>query len=476
MIVLLGSLLFLTTISIEALSSEITRMTVDDSPSTARLANGKYISWREHIIDDPIIASETFNGSDGLVMSDLDLDGFEDIVSVHESDGAYDSAKHDPDFNTPILGHVRIAFGSDNPANWTNITLASGVDVASPEDAAIADVNNDSFPDIMIASELGHLIYFQNPVRDIRNNVWPRLILPGSQGRGSYLRTFFADFDGDGRPEATGANKGAQRPGPRDLHNSTPVSIFKTAGDPLVGASWQEEILGYYSIPQNAEPIDLDGDGDPDIVVGSRGEQRILWFQNTGLYSGRFSEHAIGIAGALVSGFNMAYADINMDKRLDIIAASDKGLVWLEQPKNIDDAWIPNIIGTFSPDSITGIATADINGDGLTDIMAGSYSRGSRLGEDNVDAKDSLGRLGWFENNGSEKPWKRHDISRRKRGMFDKFIARDLDEDGDIDFIGTRGNSGNLDGVFWLEQVRTEKPTRAFTQARKKDSQSMPLP
>ena len=34
-----------------------------------------------------------------------------------------------------------------------------------------------------------------------------------------------------------------------------------------------------------------------------------------------------------------------------------------------------------------------------------------------------------------------HDISRRKRGMFDKFMARDPDGDGDMDFIGTAANT-----------------------------------
>jgi hypothetical protein len=60
--------------------------------------------------------------------------------------------------------------------------------------------------------------------------------------------------------------------------------------------------------------------------------------------------------------------------------------------------------------------------------------------------------------------------------MFDKFIARDMDADGDMDFIGTRGNSDQLDGVFWLEQVRSTQPKAAFTSARSHDSQSMPLP
>jgi hypothetical protein len=88
-----------------------------------------------------------------------------------------------------------------------------------------------------------------------------------------------------------------------------------------------------------------------------------------------------------------------------------------------------------------------------------------------------LGRLGWFENPGDlTSGWTRHDISRRKRGMFDKFIARDMDADGDIDFVSTRGNSGQLDGVFWLEQVRSNEPKPAFHPARAKDSQSMPLP
>ena len=60
--------------------------------------------------------------------------------------------------------------------------------------------------------------------------------------------------------------------------------------------------------------------------------------------------------------------------------------------------------------------------------------------------------------------------------MFDKFIPRDMDGDGDIDFIGTRGNSVPYDGVFWLEQVRTTEPVAAFEQARAVESVQRPLP
>ena len=456
-------------------TTSYSQLTVGDTPTRAVATDGSFISWKEHIIDDRLTSGVPFNGSDGLEMADLDRDGIDDIVSVHESDSTYDSTA--PGATPPAMGHVRIAVGSNNPYDGSNITLAEGADASAAEDAAIADVNGDGFLDIMVAAELSHLIYFQNPGQDIRNRTWERLILPMTQGRGSYIRVFLADLDGDGRPEAVAPNKGAQRPTIADYRRSTPASIYKVTGDPLNGSNWQEIELGRFSNPRNSEPIDIDQDGDLDIIVGSNGENRIILFENIEPNNLNFEEHAIGVYGPRTNGFNMEFLDINNDGRLDIIGASGRTLTWFEQPEDVDHTWVSRSIGSFAPDSMTGFEIADINDDGLVDIIAGSYSRGPRTGDGEVDKNDSLGRIGWFENPGNiESEWVRHDISRRKRGMFDRFIARDLDNDGDIDFVGTRGNSDPYDGVFWLEQVRTNEALPAFQRARNEESEEVPLP
>ncbi len=483
--------LFLACLLSSCSGSTNANLPVAEQLSRAQTPEGQYISWREHIIDDTEIGGVELSGSDGLTVGDLDNDGFTDIVSVHESDTEYDGA---------LEGHIRIALGSADPDKWELITLAQGAEAAAAEDVAIEDINGDGYADVVAACELAHLIYFQNPATDIRSTRWPRIMPTVTQGRGSFIRVFAADFNQDGQPEIVAANKGDQLGSgtkDSDVTEFNAISYFELKGNPLEDSAWVETELIRVKIPINSQPVDIDGDGDLDIVAGSRGENRIVLLENVSDETIRFEQHPIRIRRAAlpdqeetnqanppkVSGINMDFWDVNQDGRLDIFLtetisglAISEYLHWLEQPADWSQDWILYQMGSIAPDRVIGLAVADINSDGKQDVITGGYSSGSRR-EDTQTIDMSLGRIAWFEQPVDPKElWIRHDISRRKRGMFDKFISIDLDEDGDIDFLSTRGNSVPYDGVFWLEQIRTDEPAQAFVRARPQDSEEMPLP
>lgn len=468
---------------------------IAETLTQAQSVDGRYISWREHLIDaQDVNGGVAIRGGDGLAMADLDMDGKPDIVSVHEDSG-----------------HIRIAFAGAGPQDWQLVTLGEGATAAAVEDVAIGDLNGDGWPDIIAACEEGHLVYFQNPGKQARSSVWKSIIPEITTGRGSWLRVFLADMNGDGRLDVTAANKGGTDIiAPEDASGITSTtSLFLLDGPPLEQNSWREQVLLSDEIANTAQPIDVDGDGDLDVLAAARNRQEMFILENRSTRSDGtldIAVHRIKIeAGfdvpegweARANAFQSDWADMDSDGKPDLIVnvleaapsiSVTIGLAWLKQPASLDRPWIMNRIGHVMPDWIAGLKLADIDDDGHLDVIAGGYSGlnilagtfsgAPRLTDDpGATPSDTLGRITWFRNPGADGgEWARHDISRRVRGMYDAWVAVDMDGDGDLDLVSTRGNSGALDGVFWLEQVRSASPAPNFTPARDEDSREMPVP
>ena len=176
---------------------------------------------------------------------------------------------------------------------------------------------------------------------------------------------------------------------------------------------------------------DLDADGDLDIVAGSwnhagTGTDRIIWYENEG--SGGFTDHPISESRDRVSG--LATADLDGDGDLDIISADfgTSRIIWLE---NTGDGFIPTIVASGFM-GCHWIWPHDIDGDSDVDLAGAAMQSNT---------------VAWFENDGSG-IFLRHIVDDSVLFAGCVHVA-DMDGDGMIDLLASSGGSGAL--YWWKE-------------------------
>eukprot|EP00635_Sarcinochrysidales_sp_CCMP3193_P013443 CAMPEP_0118894448 /NCGR_PEP_ID=MMETSP1166-20130328/3220_1 /TAXON_ID=1104430 /ORGANISM="Chrysoreinhardia sp, Strain CCMP3193" /LENGTH=1309 /DNA_ID=CAMNT_0006833357 /DNA_START=101 /DNA_END=4030 /DNA_ORIENTATION=+ len=172
--------------------------------------------------------------------------------------------------------------------------------------------------------------------------------------------------------------------------------------------------------------VDLDGDGDLDLVAASSRDNTIFWYENNlDDDDDGFRLHNL-ITDSDVS--TIAAADLDGDGDLDLVSTMERATVlgWYE---NTGDASSDLSFSKHRLEDdlimLTHIATADIDKDGHIDIVI-AYA--------NVVDSAWVPTLAWYENDGSLSPsFIKHEVTTSFTSWTNHFMLADLDEDGDLD-------------------------------------------
>lgn len=210
------------------------------------------------------------------------------------------------------------------------------VDIGSYSKLNFADLDNDGDLDIVAGEGGSDFQYFQNTGSATSPNFAASVTNPFSlntSGLGNELRPSFADLDDDGDLDLmTGDNTGA-------LHyfeNTGSLTSPTYASFTTSPFSIDIGVFDTYSVPTL---VDLDYDGDYDLVVGDNAGN-FTYFQNTGTKSAPiFAASSTNPFGSFENGSyaNTAFSDLDGDGDLDMIAGDGNGNFYYFENTQIDN-------------------------------------------------------------------------------------------------------------------------------------------
>ncbi|MEM8488193.1 MAG: T9SS type A sorting domain-containing protein [Bacteroidota bacterium] len=329
--------------------------------------------------------------------ADIDGDGYADVLSASYNDskiawypnvhgrlgqqrtislgaaGARDvhAADIDGDGDQDVLS----ASGSDNAIRWyENFNGAGSFDIThdistnanSAYAVYAADLDGDGDMDVLSASSSDDKIaWYQN---DDGNGTFGSQLIVTKAAKGA-TDVVAADIDGDGDQDIVSAS----------TFDDKIAWYENTDGQGTFGA--QQVISTDADLAIAVHVVDLDGDGDLDVLSASSGDNKIAWYKNLD-GQGSFGSQAI-ISLQVARAFSVYAADLDSDGDQDVIAGARDGnkVVWFENQEGTLFSGERIIAsGTMGVRSVTAF---DLDRDGDDDVFSASQ-------DDNIVA--------WYEN------------------------------------------------------------------------------
>ena len=309
--------------------------------------------------EENIVTTSAFAGA-AIGAADLDGDGDVDLYSA-----SYDEYDSDVSWyeNTDALG------------TFTDQKIITA-DLIGPASVEAVDLDNDDDLDLVVASTLdGQVTWFENDSNGGFGN--PKSI--DDQLTGAH-KVVAADIDGDGLDDiAVGAS---------DYYSPTSLFVWYRNeggggfGAPTLISSEMSDVI-------SLDSVDLDGDGDQDLITASRYDETINWFDNTDA-NGNFSG-PIEIPAFVEIPTSVTAADIDQDGKADIAFTGffNDEVGWMRQGTNQFEE--PAIISRFGIRGADAVDSADLDGDGDLDLAVVGAIEGTVVWLEN---QDGLGEYG----------------------------------------------------------------------------------